>query len=1328
MKKHRTNNLSARKPINSIGKLYKSTAGVLLVGMAVTANAGTSTNTAGPVYQGTSDGNTAADYAAGNYTANNPAVTISFSGQTALRTFDTTPGITELNPGTSIILHDGTNGAPVTYTAPSTSGEYFQLASNDFTQQDYYPTSPTNNYGANLAQNSALRLEWHEQGSVDGEYDLINDEVGYIPVSSGGTGPISNEALRTPSVSNPTWINTNTFNASTGSTKNGFYLDNSTSDNLANTYDPTVYNQATGVNLQGGQNRIQFSVGEYKTEGLSVSGTPSVFATAGSPGYGLGNPAIASASTYTALGVAGKRQQFQPQSIVNESTNKIDPQTGQAYPTGPWNSAGANNINSTQIAVTAVGFTANPGTGLEHLNLADTQWLQTTGRLQNGAVFNFVARTVDTGQRIVAAQNTGIDPSWAVGTNDDGNSTSSSAATAQHSIGSSLRFSGKTAGSEAAKTIGNSRMAVGVLSLPETLQYATNAAPLRNLNIDFNAADGYSTNPSNFIKMTFDSIVSDGVTPINIPGDPNDGTVVPRYQAILISQYNTIKSPNLAFQNDTASQWAAAQSFDPSTAETDSTPAGTVTGIKGDTTGDVAAFISNIVNSIGTGAAGLGANSSKGIAVNNPADSLFINGFLTPSLLNYSRVYDGGPITSVQVSSGLQTVQGQVESNYGSLFTADGSYGSNSQTIGSGATYGANGTNSLAVNGSIPITAKTFDGVNASSVSSVSDGTLAPAGNYLFGNFNQNGVRDLAAVEQAVNAALSLYAVDGAKNSMFTADGGVPNNTVIPSLVGTPGWVTTSTNTKGDLIALGDYNGDGKFDGQDLYQLAVGASLTSANSSTGLNATYLTFADALRDPTDILRKNAALDYINNYLNTTSATAGAAFLRQTARSVLTVATSGTAVPAGATDLHTTDPVTGLEQFSYDPTGAYAFDKHDVNRDGVVDFNDAILVDQYYGQSYENLTQQLAATEPAPVTGVTQSVSLTVVQQIDGESAIGSADLTQLNTGLTGAGNTNWYGYALNKTGPGTITWARTGGTVTVYSGAGLQISSGTVHVASAIDPFTDSSATGTDVSKSLSVLVSGGTLEYTSESTAGIQLDRLAGLNISSGQVVLDPASNHSNRTLLLTGNLTLSGTGKLDLGTNDLDIQSGTLSTVVAYIKQAYNGGGWNGAGGITSSSAAGDPAHLLALGVIQNNQGGSTLFNGSHHYDGITPGAADILVKSTYYGDANLDGQVTSADYTLIDAGYLSHGTLTGWLNGDFNYDNVINGSDYTLIDNAFNTQGASLASAIAGTEVASPTAQVAGSIGATSVPEPVTTGLIGATAALGLLGRRRRRLVSGW
>jgi len=402
------------------------------------ALAGAAVNTSGPVLQGTSNGSD-------NYNFNNPAVVISFSGQTALRNFNTSGAITVLQPGTSITLHDGTDGAPVTYTATNDQYTYVQLGSPNFTTPDYweddngdiYPPGTLNDGTVQDVQvNSAIETEWHEQGSVDGFYDLINDEVGYAQTTGQAVGdetyvgPISNESLRTPSSSNPTWINTNKFSG--GGTTAGFTLNNSTSDILDETYNTNVYTQATGANIQGGQNRIQFSVGEYPTEAFAVPGTASPFAAPGSTGYGQGNPALTAGALLTALGTANARQTFQSSGIANESTAIDNPLTDTNYASGPWNTAGANNITSTPIAATAVTYSANPGTGLYRLDLGDAQWLQTAGRLQNGALFDVVARTVDTGQRIVFAANTGIDPSWAVGSNDDGNSTSTTAANEEH--------------------------------------------------------------------------------------------------------------------------------------------------------------------------------------------------------------------------------------------------------------------------------------------------------------------------------------------------------------------------------------------------------------------------------------------------------------------------------------------------------------------------------------------------------------------------------------------------------------------------------------------------------------------------------------------------------------------------------------------------------------------------------------------------------------------------------------------------------------------------------------------------------------------------------
>jgi hypothetical protein len=119
------------------------------------------------------------------------------------------------------------------------------------------------------------------------------------------------------------------------------------------------------------------------------------------------------------------------------------------------------------------------------------------------------------------------------------------------------------------------------------------------------------------------------------------------------------------------------------------------------------------------------------------------------------------------------------------------------------------------------------------------------------------------------------------------------------------------------------------------------------------------------------------------------------------------------------------------------------------------------------------------------------------------------------------------------------------------------------------------------------------------------------------------------------------------------------------------------------------------------------------------TVSGSDVLLKYTYYGDANLDGLVDGTDYSRIDNGVLFG--LSGWSNGDFNYDGVINGSDYTLIDNVYNTQGAQFSNELAGPSAIA-TAQIAGGSGTSAVPEPTTLGLLG-IVAVSLLGRRGGR-----
>ena len=202
-----------------------------------------------------------------------------------------------------------------------------------------------------------------------------------------------------------------------------------------------------------------------------------------------------------------------------------------------------------------------------------------------------------------------------------------------------------------------------------------------------------------------------------------------------------------------------------------------------------------------------------------------------------------------------------------------------------------------------------------------------------------------------------------------------------------------------------------------------------------------------------------------------------------------------------------------------------------------------------------------------------------------------------------------------------------------------------------------------------------------------------------------------------TGTLSIAPTGKFDLKNNLLVVNTGSVATITGYIKTGlYNGpnGYWDGPG-IDSSNAAVDATQTHAVGILDNSLAGYTTFGAATPL----PGTA-ILTRYTYFGDADLDGSVTPADYSLIDAGladYQTNGpsyTNNGWLFGDFDYDGIVSPGDYSLID-AGRAQFL-----ISGAIPPAPSLVGSDTKGSSVVPEPGSAGLL-AAGLIGLMTFRR-------
>jgi hypothetical protein len=186
-------------------------------------------------------------------------------------------------------------------------------------------------------------------------------------------------------------------------------------------------------------------------------------------------------------------------------------------------------------------------------------------------------------------------------------------------------------------------------------------------------------------------------------------------------------------------------------------------------------------------------------------------------------------------------------------------------------------------------------------------------------------------------------------------------------------------------------------------------------------------------------------------------------------------------------------------------------------------------------------------------------------------------------------------------------------------------------------------------------------------TGGVRVNAFADLRIGAGGRVNTNGPVH----IRASGLFSVSIGGKLDLTDEKMIASSASVGGVgtfsgsaytglSALIQSGHNGGAWNGSG-IMSSAAASS----TALGYAESADLFAS-FPATFAGQGVDSTA--LLLKYTYYGDANLDGRVNLADFNRMTGGF---GGSSRWSRGNFDFDNDVDLQDFNKLAANFGQNG---------------------------------------------------------